>query len=313
MRNANMHKAKKEKNDEFYTQNEDVENELKNYREHFRGKSILCNCDDPAVSEFFLYFKRNFDVLQLKKLVGICYKSTDSSTHTNLDSKDEAVYQIITTYNKEMTRKTIYADKYDSNNPEATLYEAGDFRSKASISFLKKADIVVTNPPFSLFREYVAQLVECNRKFLIIGNINAITYKEIFPLIRDNKMWLGVNYPKKFTQPDGTVKTVGACWFTNLEHNERNAEIILTATYNEADYPKYDNYDAINVDKVKDIPKDYYGEMGVPITFMSNYNPNQFEIIGIDRHLMEEKTNKTSRFFINGKEKYARIIIKRKQ
>jgi len=276
--NENLHSALKAKNDEFYTQLSDIEKELRHYKEHFQGKTVLCNCDDPRVSNFFHYFSYNFEKLGLKKLITICYKN-----------------QEIDLFSKHTSERAIYLEyngcKEGENVP--TLEEIGikhlqgdgDFRSKECIDLLQETDIVVTNPPFSLFREYVAQLIEYQKKFLIIGNQNAISYKEIFYLFMDNKIWLGYNNnAKTFHKPDGTTQTLGNTgWFTNLETKKRHENIILYKTYNETDYPKYDNFEAIEVSKVSDIPYDYKDTMGVPITFLDKYNPDQFEILGITK------------------------------
>lgn len=305
--NKNLHKAKKEKNDEFYTQLCDIENELKHYREHFRGKTVLCNCDDPRVSNFFHYFSYNFEFLGLKKLIATCYKNQDM--------------ELFSRHNQE---PAIYLE-YDGNQHGGTVPKAeeigvkwfkgdGDFRSQECIELLKQADIVVTNPPFSLFREYVLQLVEYDKKFLIIGNQNAITYKEIFKLIKDDKLWTGIS-PRgfDFKQPDGSLYNVNATWFTNLDYKQRHEDLMLYKKYTPEEFPHYDNYDAINVDKTKEIPCDWAGAMGVPITFLDKYNPEQFEIVGMDRPLVEEITGKVQRFLIDGKELYARIVIKNKK
>ena len=287
-KNAALHKAKKGKNDEFYTQLSAIESELGHYEAFFRGKTVLCNCDDPRVSNFFKYFALKFKTLGLKRIITTCYKNNCPdlfSQHT----ADQAVY-------------LIYDGNEDDNMPDwekvdvKPLKGDGDFRSAECIELLKQADIVVTNPPFSLFREYVAQLIEYDKKFLIIGNQNAITYKEIFPLIKENKIWLGCNSgdmsfkvpadsePRatRYWQDETGQKwrSMGnVCWFTNLDYKERHEELILYKRYNPEDYPKYDNYDAINVDKTKDIPCDYDGVMGVPITFLDKYCPEQFEIV----------------------------------
>lgn len=302
-KNSNLHKAKQAKNDEFYTQLNDIENELKNYKSHFKDKVIFCNCDDPDWSNFWLYFSINFNSLGLKKLISTHFESNKPSYKLEMNEYGETI--------------------------KTDLTQNGDFRSPECIELLKEADIVVTNPPFSLFREYVAQLIEYDKKFLVIGSNNAITYKEIFKLIKDNKLWLGTTNPKKFKQPNGEMKNFGNInWFTNLEHSKRNEEIILYKTYqgNEADYPKYDNYDAIEVSKVKDIPIDYEGAMGVPITFLDKYNPSQFEILGLlaDKReisdsliqgvptYLDEKHKKYVGAVLNKKATYARIIIKRR-
>lgn len=295
--NKNLQKANKEKNDEFYTQLNDINNELKHYKEHFKDKVVFCNCDDPRESNFFRYFALNFEKLGLKKLI---------TTHFEKDSPS---------YKLEIEQDLNGDGKIDDLDDFMTpLAQNGDFRSDEAIEILKSADIVVTNPPFSLFREYVAQLIEYDKKFVILGNINAISYKEVFRQIKENKMWLGNNTVRFFNQPDGTLfETARTFWFTNLDIKKRHEELILYKTHNEAEYPKYDNYDAIEVSKTKDIPADYSGAMGVPITFLDKYNPEQFEILGIDRVLVEESTGKISRFRINDKEIYARIVIKNKK
>lgn len=294
--NRNLHQAKNAKKDEFYTQLSDIENELKHYKEHFKDKVVYCNCDDPRISNFFHYFSYNFEFLGLKKLIATCYKSQEM----DLFSLGESEKAICLEY---------YGDKNGNRTPDPDeigiryLKGDGDFRSTESIALLKEADIVVTNPPFSLFREYVAQLIEYDKKFLIIGNKNAITYKEVFPLIAQNKIWLGytpMGTDMLFGLPQGYIdyllenKKAGssyrvvdgevfgraqACWFTNLDHSKRHEELILYKKYSPEEYPKYDNYDAINVDKVAEIPYDYDGVMGVPITFLDKYNPKQFEIV----------------------------------
>lgn len=257
--NSSLHAAKRAKNDEFYTQLSDIEKELQHYKQHFKGKVVLCNCDDPEWSNFWKFFTLNFEHLGLAKVVATHYA------------------QGVPSYKLEY---------FGVGQPplQTPLVGDGDFRSDECVELLKEADIVVTNPPFSLFREYVAQLVEHQKQFLIIGSQNAITYKETFKLIRGNQIWLGIAKPKEFGQPDGSLKVFGNIgWFTNLSHSRRNEELILFRAYagNEHLYPKYDNYDAIEVSKVTDIPSDYEGAMGVPITFLDKYNPAQFEILGI--------------------------------
>lgn len=249
--NANLHRAKREKNDEFYTQYSDIEKELVHYKDFFNGKTVYCNCDTIA-SNFMKFFDDKFDEYGLKKLI-----------ITGLKSKGGILYQ--------RTKNSVYV---------GDLKGDGRFQSEECIEFLKECDVVVTNPPFSLFREYVALLMQYNKKFLIIGNMNAITYKEIFPLIKDNKLWLGTQYVKEFVSKIGEVKKFGnILWFTNLDHKKRHQEIDLYKKYNPEEYPKYDNFDAINVNKVADIPVDYCGVMGVPLTFLEKYCPDQFEII----------------------------------
>lgn len=283
--NKNLRSANKGKNDEFYTQLSDIEKELSNYKAHLKDKVVFCNCDDPEESNFWHYFAQNFEFLGLKKLVSTHYEKEKPSYKLEIVKDINGDGKI----NKLDTIKT-------------PLKQNGDFRSPECIEILKEADIVVTNPPFSLFREYVAQLVEYDKKFVIIGNVNAITYKEIFKLIKDNKIWLGqsihsgdrefrvpahyvVHSPSKRIDERGVqyVRVNGVRWFTNLDYKERHDELILYKTYkgSEGEYPKYENYDAINVDKTKDIPRDYKGNIGVPITFLDKYNPEQFKVIGL--------------------------------
>ncbi len=328
--NKNLHAAKRNKNDEFYTGLTDIEKELKHYRKHFKNKTVFCNCDDPRVSNFFRYFSYNFGLLKLKKLITTCYKNQEIDLFSE-NNKEQAIYL---EYNGSKNKNEIPSLEETGIKH---LKGDGDFRSEECIDLLKQADIVVTNPPFSLFREYVSQLMEYEKKFLIIGNINAVSYKEIFPLIRDNKIWVGYNFNKTMEfglSPDyerwnrigkdgmkyGRVP--GICWFTNLLHKKRNEELILYKKYkgNEQDYPKYDNYDAIEVSKVVNIPKDYGGAIGVPITFLNKYNPKQFEIVSANDY----RTNKNTPFkehglikdkdgAINGKPTYVRIVIRRRE
>ena len=292
MANSNLHKAKTAKNDEFYTQLTDIEQELKHYKEHFRNKTVYLNCDDHKSSKFFTFFSLQFEHLGLKKLI---------ATHYEPDGQPS--YALIIDATKDLNGDGIINAK---DTTEVKLNGNGDFRSKESLKFLEEADIVVTNPPFSLFREYIAQLMHHKKQFLVVGSLNAITMKEIFPLIRDNKLWLGHKRTGDFLLPDGTLKAVGALWYTNLDHAKRHEPILTYQTYSKEAYPTYDNYDAINVNKTKDIPKGYKGYMGVPISFLEKFNPNQFEVIGIDRQI----TSDSKRCFINGKEIYARVVIR---
>ena len=319
--NGNLHKAKAAKNDEFYTRLEDIEKELKHYTEHFKGKVVYCNCDDANRSNFFKYFSTNFQKLGLKKLITSGLK--DNGTGVVAIQKGNDI------------------DIYDGN---------GDFRSEECIEFLREADIVVTNPPFSLFREYVAQLMQYGKKFLIIGNMNAITYKEIFPYIKNNELWAGYkslgsdmffNVPQNYVEELKATKTQGggwreldgiimgrvatACWFTNLEHKKRNEELILYKHYNPAEYQKYENYNAIEVSKVAEIPMDYEGVMGVPISFLDKYCPNQFRILGLaaDKRdeceffikgtptYLDEKHKSFVGMVLNHKATYARLLIQK--
>lgn len=311
IKNNNLHTAKATKNDEFYTQLEDIENELKYYKDYFKGKVVYCNCDgflNKEKSNFFMYFSLNYEFLGLKGL--IC-------TKYNPNGKGK--------------KYEYYGDLNGNNYPDeeevftSELEGDGDFRSEECIELLKKCDIVCTNPPFSLFRQYVAQLFEYKKDFLIIGNVNAISYKEVFPLIKENKMWLGVSsfnkgmyfgVPDDYTYADTykfdrerngkkVMRVSSICWFTNLDHKKRHEELLLYKKYNEEEYPKYDNYDAIEVSKVTDIPMDYYGVMGVPITFLDKYCPTQFEIVKF------RKGDDGKDLCINGTCPYFRILIKR--
>lgn len=294
-KNSNLHQAKRAKNDEFYTQLTDIEKEMIHYRPHFKGKVIFCNCDDARESNFFKYFANNFELLGIKKLITTGYK--------------EDGHGVVLEYEGDKNGNLIV----DPSEIKVTeLKGNGDFRSDECIEYLRQADIVVTNPPFSLFREYMALLFRYGKEFIVIGNQNAITYKEIFPHIKENKLWLGNNYVKEFRQPDGEIKKFGnILWYTNIPHGKRTIPLDFYKKYNDKDFPKYDNYDAIEVSKVCDIPMDYYGVMGVPITFLDKYCPAQFEIVGIDRYV-EDNPHYGHRFTINNKEVYARILIRRK-
>ena len=322
MGNKNLNKAKKAKKDNFYTSLSDIENELKHYSSHFKNKKILCNCDDPRISNFFRYFSYNFDRLKLKKLTATCYKST-----------------ILECFSESISEKAVYleytGDKNGNRIPDPEeigvipLKGDGDFRSDECIELLKQADIVVTNPPFSLFKEYLAQLLKYNKKFIIIGNMNAVTYLDIFPLIKENKMWPGHSFnttmefqlPKEYKKwsriDENGVKygnVSGICWYTNIPHKKLFDDFIFTKKYkgNEKNYPKYDNYDAIEVGFTKLIPEDYYGVMGVPISFLDKYNPEQFEIVG--QMVTTTLTEYNFGFpIVDGKGKYARILIKHRR
>ena len=325
--NSNLVAANRAKKDEFYTQLVDIENEVRHYKEQLKGKVVFCNCDDPYESNFFKYFAMNFNFLGLKKLIATCYDPSpiaytqlsmfnDGETIAN---KNRKAYKIEITEVPDLNNdgavdmadvETLLKSK---NNTLTLLKEDGDFRSEECIELLKQADVVVTNPPFSLFREYVAQLVEYNKKFLIIGNQNAITYKEIFPLIKDNKIWLGygfkgnvgffinthyVDYAKASQHKEGMIRVSGVMWFTNLETTKRHEYLTLYKKYTPEEYPKYDNYDAIEVSKTADIPYDYLptdkcsGDMGVPITFLDKYNPEQFEIVKFRKGQTDRQTDR---------------------
>ncbi len=346
--NSNLHMSRSDKADEFYTQLPLIENELKHYKGHFKDKVVFCNCDDPYESNFFKYFAINFNSLGLKKLIATCYiGSPIANTQLSLfdyesaeDKTTKAPHKIEITEVKDETgdgRVGLADVEYllrNKKNALTRLDDDGDFRSAECIELLKQADIVVTNPPFSLFREYMAQLMEYKKNFLIVGNQNAITYLEIFPLIRDNKVWLGYNnghfwfavpdtYEEKAT--DFKIDENGQkwrrmgniCFFTNLDIEKRHEDMTLFRMYSPEVYPKYDNYDAIEVGKTADIPCDYYGVMGVPVTFMQYYNPNQFEILGTSANGQVSESVKISGFkiynnpFIAGVPKYQRVFIRR--
>ena len=292
-KNSNLHAAKAAKNDEFYTQITDIEKELSNYKDFFKGKVVYCNCDDARESNFFKYFSKNFEFLGLKKLITTGYKAEGKGV--------VLVYEGDKNGNRKVEDNEIVVRQLEGS---------GDFRSEECIEFLKEADVVVTNPPFSLFREYIKQLMDYGKKFLVIGSMNAITYKEIFPYIKNNELWLGNQNVKEFRSPNGEIKKFGnILWYTNIQHKKRNTPLDLYKRYSN-EYPKYDNYDAIEVGKVSDIPMDYDGVMGVPITFLDKYCPEQFEIVGLDRYV-EDNPHYGHRFTINGKETYARILIKK--
>jgi hypothetical protein len=319
--NKNLHKAKSAKKDEFYTQLSDIEKELRHYKSHLKGKTVLCNCDDPRVSNFFVYFSQNFRKLGLKKLITTCYKNQNADLFSD-NASEKSIYLEYTGNRRGDAAPT--ADEIGYTH----LKGDGDFRSAECIALLQQADIVVTNPPFSLFSEYVAQLVEHKKKFVIIGNQNAITYKDIFPLIKENKIWLGngfnrncahffnrhyVDYASDADHREGMIRVSGIFWWTNLDIQKRHEEMILTAKYSPDLYPKYDNYDAINVDKTKDIPMDYKGAMGVPITFLDKHNPEQFEILGNLGSYAPDGYSLCSEIFIDGKKIFKRILIRNKR
>ena len=284
--NANLNKAKKAKNDEFYTRYEDIEVEVMEYKEQFQDKIVYLPCDSLK-SEFWSFFINNFESFGLKKLIATHYE------------KDGQSYKVWTNDGNNIIQEDLIGD--------------GDFRSPECIEILKECDIVCTNPPFSLFREFVDTIMSHNKLCLIIGNQNAFICKGIFPLMMNNKLCTGYNMVKEFNQPDGSIKKFGnICWFTNMKVNKCIEKLVLTKTYNPIDYPKYDNYDAIEVGRVANIPKDYDGVMGVPITFLFKYNPEQFEILGNSSyHDGNNVSNDIN--FVNGKKKYFRILIRRKK
>lgn len=354
MSNEVLHQAKAAQKDEFYTQLSDIEQELRHYREHFRDKIVFCNCDDPFESSFVKYFALNFNHLSLKKLIATSYVNSPIAgmqlplfevATLNQKQEDKAVpYKIEITEVKDFNQDgaTDLLDiEYLLKNHKNTLSVLegdGDFRSAESIGLLREADIVVTNPPFSLFREFVKQLMEYQKDFIIIGPKNAITYKEIFRLILEKKIWLGNGFPGGnafFRIPDnyvkdwangvfdpktGLVKFRNVGWFTNLDFPKRHQKLTLYKKCNAEEHPKYDNYNALNVDRVVDIPYDYNGFMGVPITFLDVHNPDQFDIIGLCASAGYDPEivglpfigDKDARPILNGKVKYARVFIKRK-
>lgn len=349
MANKNLSQAKKAKNDEFYTQLTDIEKELAHYRKHFKGKVVLCNCDDPFESNFFKYFVLNFNRLGLKKLIATSYSGSPIAfRQLNLfDFKDgvapdgrKRAYKAVVTVVHGKSASSGYgmddiANLFVSGENTLELLEGnGDFRSPECLALLDEADIVVTNPPFSQFREYIAVLVAHKKKFIVIGNRNAITYKEIFPLIKNNEIWMGYGFSggnAYFYTPNGspndyakgvydeTTKLVhfrNCVWFTNLDIKKRHEPLILYKRYkgHEDEYPRYDNYDAINVDKVADIPEDYDGVMGVPISFLDKYCPEQFEIVGCSYNYgrpAEFPHNCKMSPSVKGKDLYKRLFIKR--
>ena len=321
MANDNLKQAKRNKKDEFYTQLCDIENELKHYKSFLKGKTVLCNCDDPRVSNFFHYFSYSFEHLGLKKLITTCYKNKNMDLFSQNDS-EQAVYL------------EYYGDKNSNRVPDIeeigvkSLKGDGDFRSDECIELLKEADVVITNPPFSLFREYVEQLIKYNKKFLIIGHQNAITYREIFKLIKENKIWLGYGFKGgagHFINPyyedyatagdhkEGMIRVSGVVWYTNIETTKRHEDLDLYKKYTPEEYPHYENYNAINVDKTSDIPMDYDGVMGVPITFLDKYSPDQFEIVDLGivgsceftnnkkMEILDKNGNGTGKFTYNAK------------
>ena len=337
-----LRNAKEGKKDEFYTQLVDIEKEMRYFKDKFEGKVVFCNCDDPYESNFFKFFALNFNRLKLKKLISVSYASSPiAGEEVGLFEEQgkeykitgKRAYKVTLSELKDVTgdgREDLEDVKEIIKHRIRYLRGDGDFRSAESIALLEQADIVVTNPPFSLFREYLAQLVEHNKQFIIIGNVNAITYKEVFPLIKDNKLWMGASIhsgDREFRVPDsyplnasGTriddkgnkyIRVKGVRWFTNIDYNERHEKLDLYKEYNEEEYPKYDNYNAININKTAEIPYDYNGVMGVPLTFMDKFSPDQFSIIGLDRYV-EDNPYYGHRFTINGKETYARILIKKK-
>ena len=315
--NMKLRQAKRAKEDEFYTQRQDIDAEIRFYKKHFKNKVVYCNCDDPKVSEFFKYFYKQFDELGIKKLITTCYKSQDSNAYTKNRFK-KSIYIEYTGIKKGFKLGNLEGD--------------GDFRSDECVAMLKKADIVITNPPFSLFREYISQLIEHKKEFLIIGNMNALTYREIFALIKGNKLWLGNNsgsmqfkvpdyYPPRksrfWIDENGQKwRSMGnTCWFTNMDIDKRHELLNPYKEYDKREHPHYDNYNAINVDKVKDIPKDWDGYMGVPITFLEKHNPDEFDVLGIMNTGEENEgirlpNTEHGRPLVNGVEKYLRVIIK---
>ena len=317
-KNTSLNKAGLAKQDEFYTKIADVEREMRHYTEHFKGKTIFCNCDDPEESNFWRYFQLNFYQLGLKKLVSTHYEETKPSYKLEIVAGEEEKSGQIKAPDVIKTR----------------LSQNGDFRSPECIEILKEADIVITNPPFSLFREYIGLLMEYKKQFIVIGSQNAITYKEIFTLLRDNAIWLGYHFgDMEFVVPDYyepretryreengiKYRSMGnICWYTNLDIAKRHEELLLYRQYSAEEYETFDNYDAINVNKVSDIPMDYSGIMGVPITFANKYNPAQFEIIGLIAGNIKGLAGIPSKIgkdgpYINGKLKYGRLLIRRKE
>ncbi len=320
--NRELHRAKRQKNDDFYTQRADIERELRHYQRHFRNKVVYCNCDDPTISNFFRYFQLKFRVLGLRKLITTCYKNLNHNLFSRHD-QERAVGMAVTENGSSKDLPNIDVFRLEGE---------GDFRSQECIELLKQADIVVTNPPFSLFREYVSQLVEHDKKFLVIGPWNAVTYKNIFPLIRDNRIWLGYGFAAGnayfavppdlengyatgvYDHSTGLVKFRNVTWFTNLSHAKRQKDLICYKRYTPKEYPTYDNYNAINVNRVAEIPEDYSGVIGVPVTFLDNYNPDQFEIVGSNRGIDQDPGGVYGRgSFLDGSETWKRLFIRNKR
>lgn len=362
-KNSDLNKANKAKKDEFYTQLADIEVELKHYKKHFKGKIVFCNCDDPFESNFFKYFAMNFNYLGLKKLIATCYQGSPvvgeqfeqlsvfglASSSENVPKRHPYKIEITEVVDANGDGAVDLTDvEYLLRNKKnvLTLLEGdGDFRSAECVEILKEADIVVTNPPFSLFSDYISQLTAYNKRFLVIGNINSVTLRKIFPLIKENKMWLGYSIhsgDREFRVPDDYplaaakfrideqghkyIRVKGVRWFTNMDYVERHTDLDLWKSYNTEDYPTYVNYNAIHVSSTVDIPEDYFGEMGVPITFLDKYNPDQFEIIGNSQFLVREVSPEVrmygdypqiGRFYLDRhdgtyKKCYERLVIKRR-
>ncbi len=344
MARKDLAQAKDAKKDEFYTQLDDIAKELKFYKDYFRDKVVFCNCDDPYESNFFKYFALNFNALGLRKLIATCYNGSPVSGNellldfgVTVDDPKKIAYKVeiteVTDVNGDgaINLADIQYLMQNDKNVISILQGNGDFRSEECVELLKQADIVVTNPPFSLFREYVAQLVKYDKKFIILGNMNAITYKEFFPLIKENKVWMGISIhsgDREFRVPDSYplqaagsrvdeagikyIRVKGVRWFTNMDYPQRHEDLILYKHYTPEEYPKYDNYDAINVNVTNDIPYDYEGVMGVPITFLDKYNPDQFEILAAMTTTKVDEYN-LGYPYINGVKLYARILIRKKR
>lgn len=349
MANKNLNAAKVAKKDEFYTQLSDIERELQHYWQHFRGKVVLCNCDDPYESNFFKYFALRFNQLGLKKLICTCYNGSPVTGNELMlhfegfgdEEPKKIAYKVEITEVKDENgdgavdlSDVRYLLENDKN--VMSILQTGDFRSNECIELLKEADIVVTNPPFSLFREYIGQLMEYDKKFLIIGPQNAIHYKEVFPLIKNYQLWLGYGFKgcaAHFYSPyediataanhrENMIRVSGVTWFTNLEISKRHEMLVMVCRYSKDDYPKYDNFDAIDVSKTIDIPCDYDGIMGVPDTMLYAFNPEQFEIIGLGNGDLAKEIGITKNYrgrtdlayTKEGKHKcpYSRILIRNK-
>lgn len=340
--NKSLSAATTAKKDEFYTQLTDIEKELRHYKKHFQGKTVLCNCDDPFESNFFKYFVLNFNRLGLKKLIATCYAGSPIANQqlslfdVTGEEKNRPYRAVVTQVYDKTGNGGVdmldVAELFRSGENELTELEGdGDFRSPECLALLDEADIVATNPPFSLFREYIAVLMEHEKKFIIIGNINVVTYKDFFPLLMKNKVWIGPSIhsgDRAFYVPDDYpleaagcgidetgrkfIRVKGIRWFTNLDIKQRHEEMILVKRYSPELYPTYDNYDAIEVSQTLNIPCDYPGIMGVPITFLDKYSPEQFEIIGLDRYTVPKEALVGGRVALNGKPCYARILIRRR-
>jgi len=331
-----FNKGRAEKDDEYYTRYEDIQSEINHYEKYFKNKVVLCNCDDPYESNFCKFFLKNFNYLGLKRLICTSYYSSPVlGMQLSLYDEENKPLKAGNAYVLDVSEVPMSNGRGVSDDDIDRLLKSkrsgvkklkgdGDFRSRECIEYLKKADIVVTNPPFSKFIEFVSTLISYKKQFLIIGRETAVSYKEVFPLLKGNEIWFGYTHVKEFFRPDGTTKKFGnVLWYTNLDVTKRHEDIVLYKTYDEEEYPKYENYDGIDVASITDIPKDYYGNMGLPVSFMNSYNPEQFEIVGYGKGELGKSIGVTKNYrgrsdlaiCVNGKHScpFSRIIIRRKK